>query len=139
MAALPTQDSIVLTMYPWYFSDCMICMRSSSDIPGGRGSCPGRYTGATRGILLAMVAVFRVRRFASAIKLGQFVATQRTVHVTQHRQFTLHSKSISYAVACLFSVDTASFPSMDSVFGSFTTYRYIGAASMDTVNNKVIM
>lgn len=49
MTVLAAHDSIPQAIHAWYFLVCKNCARSSSVIPGGRGSFPAGNSGATRG------------------------------------------------------------------------------------------
>ena len=61
MVVFPTHDSIPAVMLSWYFLTCIMLARSSSVIPGGRGSFPAGKRGANRGFcIVGNLAVTRM-------------------------------------------------------------------------------
>jgi hypothetical protein len=64
----PTHDSIPVVMYSWYFLTCIMLARSSSVIPGGRGSFPGAKRGTNSGFcIVGNPAVTRSCRCSRAV------------------------------------------------------------------------
>lgn len=74
MAVFVTQDSIAIVVYRWYLAISWSCSRSASDTPGGSGSFPGRYTGATSGAFADMAVGFSVMTCAAQRKIPSNLA-----------------------------------------------------------------